>query len=105
MLYFYLWFQGLRVQKDIFARPSDLIVWFKESQQTMAAAQVSQAAAAKQKARAASSASAVSAANASLQLQQQQMQAQHSQVPVVTAAAPSYGPNGEPLRKSRWGDK
>ena len=53
--------QGLLVQGRTFVRPSDLIVWFKETQTSQSARQVAESAEAK---RAAARAAEVSAANA-----------------------------------------
>jgi len=79
----------LRAQGEVFARPSELIVWFKETQESQAAAHV----ASKQKTAARSThstASAVANANAS-----------HQQA-YGSAPPPPPPPAAPTVRKSRW---
>lgn len=79
--------QGLRAQGELFPRPSDLIVWFKETQEAQVAAQVAASAAAKHKGRPSTGAgSGVSNSGIS----------NHSSVSVAPVAA-------DAPRKSRWG--
>lgn len=74
-------------------RPSDLIVWFKETQTSQSAKQQADAAEAR---RAAARASAVSAANAA-------SAANNAAWPHVGLGAPALGaPPVEPVRRSRF---
>ena len=83
--------QGLKAQGAVFERPSDLIVWFKETQEAQAAAHVAAANAARQKAVRPSTTAGTSAGASVVAA---------PPAPTVSQSAAARGV--EPIRRSRF---